>query len=92
MTPREIILYKELKEKEEVLQKWTVLVYLLVSKFGNHLLGENGELLAVNIDLQNVSKVKLPTLEYPLNWNYDREKDSLSVSIAEEKEKLILLT
>lgn len=75
-SPREAVMYHEMIKARGELSQYVSMLYFLVTKFG-----EQGETFKLTVT--EASKVKVPTSENQLNWNYDRENDIITFEISE---------
>lgn len=80
MTPQEKMLYDKLMDTHQKAKQWLAVCYLLVAKYG-----ENYKLV-----IPEANKIKIPTFENPIQFDYNTETDTLTIEIVEEPEKRII--
>jgi len=80
LTPNEQQLYENLMRCAQDKARWISLAYFLVSKFGT-------DFKLVITDTKNIP---IPTLDNPLEWEYNEETDTLTLEIKEVEEKRII--
>jgi hypothetical protein len=88
MTTKET-LEVQLHNTQDEMNKWISVLYLIITALGEKTFDEEGGLKSLSFKLENCQTHKIPSLEYPLVWDYDKTTDILTLTIQEEKKSII---
>ena len=80
-----------LQNCEEEKSKWVNIVYFLVMNFGEKTYDDSKGLTGCKLSVPNASDTPVPLPDNPLEWQYNKETDTVEFTIKEDLKNMIVV-